>query len=117
MTDSALGDNRCAASKSDGDGRRTEEQRVRDVASTSTRGPESCIDKIVRVCMRTAKTGTRSYLMRRLREATMKLLGVNQCTSHAYSIRDLCGRCRAQTRCKCICMLSIVGRSEKTLIM
>ena len=50
MTDLALGDDHCAASKSDGDGRHTEEQRVQDVASTSTGGPESCIDTIVRVC-------------------------------------------------------------------
>ena len=50
MTDLALGDDHCAASKSDGDGRHTEEQQVRDVVSTSTGGLESCIDIIVRAC-------------------------------------------------------------------
>jgi hypothetical protein len=64
MTDWALGDDCCAASKSDGDGRRTEERRERDDASTSTRGPESCMDTIV--SGHTIITGTRMYLMRQL---------------------------------------------------
>jgi hypothetical protein len=64
MTDWALDDDRCAASKSDGDGRRTEEWQERDDASTSTRGPESYIDTIV--SEHAIITGTWMYLMRRL---------------------------------------------------
>lgn len=60
MTDWALGDDCCAASKLDGDGRHTEERWEQDDASTSTRGPESYMDTIV--SEHAIITGTWTYL-------------------------------------------------------